>query len=184
MFLKIGELDKAEEHLSKSEKLFNEANAKYEFIPLYLNLALLKTARKIRDIEQSPTEQLETQRKSLDDDVQTYMQAALEYSKQQGVKFREACCYFVHGKIYSANDDFKNAEENFKKAINMCEEMKDKKVLSDVFCDYAKLLKKGATAGVYPKNAADEYFARARQMYEELKSPNKVKECDSEQQEK
>lgn len=186
MFLKIEELDKAEEHLLKSEKLFCEANAKYEFIPLYLNLALLKTARKQRDIEQSPTKQSKTdkQRISLDKDVQTYMQTALEYSKQQGVKFREACCYYTYGKIYSAINDFKNAEENFKKTINMCKEMKDKKVLSDVLCDYAKLLKKGAAVGVYPKNAADEYFDKARKMYEELKVPHKIKECDIEQQDK
>ena len=62
--------------------------------------------------------------------------------------------------------------------------MKDKKVLSDVLCDYAKLLKKGTAAGVYPENAADEYFNKARKMYEELKVPHKIKECDIEQQDK
>lgn len=186
MFLKLNELDKAEEHLLISEKLFTDANAKYEFIPLYLNLALLKTAKIQRDIEQSPAEHLKTdkQRKALDEDVQKYMQMALEFSKQQGAKFREACCYLVYGKIYASIDDFKNAEENYKKAISMCEEMKDKKVLSDVLYDYAKLLKKGVAVGVYPKNAADEYFDRARKMYEELKIPHKIEECDIEQQDK
>ncbi|TES94234.1 MAG: tetratricopeptide repeat protein [Candidatus Cloacimonadota bacterium] len=164
LFLEIGELSKAKKYLLKSEEIAKELGDKYNLISVYTSLARLKNAGV------KPTG-------SPDKDALSYADLAFKLAREIDSKSKTASCNFTYGGIYAAAEDFKKAEEYFKKAIKIFEELKEKTSLADTYLEYAKMMKRGAAKSVYSQDLADEYFNKARQIYRELKLPHKIKEC-------
>lgn len=161
-----GELDKAAEYLLQAETILKEVGDKSTLIAAYTRLGELKNA--------------ETNLKGLSIKVKgalEYVARALELAEELDSQPDRATCYLVYGKLYTTALDFENAEENFKKAIEMFDELKIRKSLADAYLEYAQMLKKGAVEGKYSRALAEQYFSRARDMYEDMKLTHKIKEC-------
>lgn len=170
LLLETNGLDKAESYLLKSKEILEEIGDKSTLISACALLAELESRRQVLECGAVALER--PNKKALG-----YAKQAVQFAEELGSKPGQASCYFMYGKIYSTTNDFKSAEENFKKAIEMFEVLNLKKSLADVYLEYAKMLKKGAAMDLYPENSAKEYFDKALQLYEDMKLQHKIKEC-------
>ena len=170
IFLEITQYDKAARYLLKSENILKEIGDKKTLFGVYTALAMLKCKRSLVETEKSQYGELQKE-------VLEYVDRSLNFVKELGSRPDMASCCFAHGNIYASIGNFKKAEENFKKAIKIYEELNQRKFLADAYLEYAKMLKKGALKGIYSQGLVDEYFKKAREIYKQLKLNNKIKEC-------
>lgn len=173
VYLKIKEFEKAGENLAKAETILEEIGDKTALIEVYINLAQLKQS-KVKAANQS----------SPDKEALTYIGKALKLAEELKLKPGIASGHFTYGKLYAAVGDFKKAENYLQKAIMLFNELRQRGMLADTYLDYAQMLKQAAAKGVHLKDMATEYYTKARNIYEELKLPHKIKECDVKQQDK
>jgi tetratricopeptide (TPR) repeat protein len=145
-----GELDKAETHLAEAEKILIKAGQASTLMTLFRAIAQLKIAMAEKD--RSRPEPLAA-------DAKKYIDRALDQATKAKALFQEANCYHMYGKLFSLTGDAEQAVENFKKAMSIFEKLRDKKILPEIYFDYAKMLKSSAAAE--RRKEADEYFGKA-----------------------
>ncbi|MEW6687292.1 MAG: tetratricopeptide repeat protein, partial [Candidatus Edwardsbacteria bacterium] len=138
LFLEIGELMKAEEHLLKSKEICEEIGFKENLIAIYCFLSelLIKKGEKVEN-------------------AYAYADRGWKLAEEINSEPQKAECYFTYGKIYAIEvgsekwevgskewkEKLKLAEENFKKAMAIYTELRQKKSLADCYLAYAKMLK-------------------------------------------
>jgi len=169
IFLELDELAKAEKFLFEAEKVLNEIGDRDTLSGVYIGLAATKSKKVLVSSQ-------ELQTKELVKEPLWYADKALKIAFEMNSISKKGECYFVYGKIYTSVNDFKMAEENFQKAIEIFEKEKNKKSLADVCLEYGRMLKKAVMTGIYSSDLANEYLNKARGIYKELKLDHKIKE--------
>ncbi len=172
LFLLAGDLDQATSYLVKSEKILEEIEEKSGLILVYNRIAELKILEEgLRPVETK-------QKAGPNKDALKYNDRALKLARESGTKLGEARCYCVDGKIYAAASDFKKAEENFKKAIDIFEALKNKILLADACLEFSQMLKRGIMQGFNFSKRTKEPLGRALEIYKDLKLNHKIKEIE------
>lgn len=170
IFLEITQYKKAAHYLLKSENILKKIGDRKTLLGVYLALAMLKCKRSIKETGKA-------QRGKLHKEALGFVDRASNIVKELGSKSDMASCYFTHGQIYTSMGDFEKADEKFNKTIKIYEELNQKKSLADAYLEYARMLKKGSPKNVSSRDLVDAYFEKAREIYQQLKLNNKIKEC-------
>ncbi|MEO0270781.1 MAG: tetratricopeptide repeat protein [candidate division WOR-3 bacterium] len=165
IYLEIGKLKESEGYLLKSKNIFEEIGDKFELIETYclFSRLLIKKGEKFeKAIEES--------------------ERALKLAEEINSKDGKAICYFTCGKIYSKFSDMiyqTKAKEYLKKAIEIYQELKRKRLLAESYLEYAKILKSFEKLGeIEVEEKSEIYFKKALEIYDELKLSHKVKEIE------
>lgn len=161
-FLLQGRLIEAEEHLRKAVSCYQKIGDKSTLSKVYSYLAEVKA-------RQGSVAQMA--------EAQALLGKAVQVAEETGSASGKALCFLTQGKISTAAGDFVKAAENFQGALRIYEELQKRKPLADAYLEYAKALKAGAAQGLYPPALAEDYFSRARRIYEDLRLFQKAKEC-------
>ena len=116
MFIEIQQYEKAEKHLLRAENILKEIGDKKMLLGVYVALALLKCKGSIVETRKS-------RHKELQNEMMKYVEKSLNFAKELDSKPDMASYCYAHGNIYASIGNFKKAEENFKKAIKLYEEL-------------------------------------------------------------
>jgi tetratricopeptide (TPR) repeat protein len=156
----LQEWGKAEAYLKDAEEIFQAMGDKPSLVAVYTTRADVKCSG-----GGTPGEALE------------YADKAFQMAQTLNSEERLAVCHWTYGKVYDASGDYEKSGENFQKAILGFEGNQYRRNLADACLDYARMLKKAAEGGLRPRSLAETYFSRARGIYQDLKLPHKVAEC-------
>ena len=148
LFLRIDELDKAEEYLLKTEQILKELGNKGLLIVAYVHLAEVQFAKK------------------------GSLEKALEFAHKGwliateiGSKPGKADCYLIYAKIYASMQELPKAEENLQNAIKFYTDIGRKKTIVNAYQEYAQVLK-----NIGQTERADIYVKKALKIDKELKN--------------
>jgi len=155
------ELDKAEKCFRQAETVLKEIGDRATLSELYSKAVDLRLDAPDRS-EASLQEAL------------GFADEAFRLAQEVKSKTTLALAFWTYASVYAALGDAPKCEENFKKAIEAFAEMKQKRALADASLEYAQFLKKKGA----PAAEMGEHLSRARGIYEELKLPQKAKECE------
>lgn len=164
LFSITGELEEAERFLLKSEDLSRETGEKLQLVVTYNTLAKLK----IKYPEPTASHLQE---------ALGYAEKAFRLATEVGSPTYQAGNYFAYGAIHASAGDFRRSEECFQKAIVILEGLREKKLLADCYLEYARMLKKAGAETASLQGRAEDCFAKARDLYGEMKLTYKVQEC-------
>ena len=156
----LGERGQAEEYLKEAEEIFKDMGDKPSLVTVYTDWADLKCSG-----GGTPEAALE------------YADKAFQLTESLNSQERVAVCHWTYGKVYDASGDYQKSGEHFQKAILGYEGTQSRRNLADTYLDYARMLKTAAEKGLRPPALAETYFSRARGIYQDLKLPHKVQEC-------
>jgi tetratricopeptide (TPR) repeat protein len=162
VYLKMDQFDKADENLTRAERILSGTGDKITLIDVYSCLAEAKQGIATKT-ENTP-----------DSDALAYADKAMQYAEELKLKQNIATCHYVYAKLYTAVDDFKTAEKHFENAIRLFKEMKTRRMLADAYVDYARMIERDDSKDVFAKKTCDEYCTEARTIYKELDVPIKV----------
>ncbi len=163
LLVEMGEWDDAQAHLAKAETVLKETSDKFVLISLYRKQAGLALLRQVSGAG--------TQR-AYDKDALQYAEAALVLARELKSRLEEADCCHLLGRVYTVLGEDARAEENFKKALSLFEEMKSRKGLADTYLEYARMLKRAPDR----RTSFDEYLDKALKIFQEIKLPHRIKE--------
>ncbi len=162
--LETGDWAEAERFLQKAEAVMNEVQDKFTVVEVYSLLALLKCKTS------GPTS--EPDRQAL-----AYLEKASALTREIGSKYTLPRIHCTYGAVYAAAGDFPRSEEEFKKAVAMYSGLAQPKNQADAWLEYARMLKQAEGKGASLQGRSEEAFGKAREIYQGLNLPHKVKEC-------
>ncbi len=102
---------------------------------------------------------------------------ALALSGEIGSDFCLGNSHLTMGRVSLAVGDLSNAARNLKVAVDLLVKVGQKKPMADAYLEYARFLKSQTVRNGLPREEAEVYFRKARQLYEEMGLPNIVAKC-------
>jgi tetratricopeptide (TPR) repeat protein len=162
--LEAGDWAEAERCLLKAEAVMNEVQDKFIVVEVYTLLALLKCKTS------GPAS--EPDRQAL-----AYLEKASILTREIGSKYTLPRIHCTYGAVYAAAGDYQRAEEEFQQAVAMYAELAQPKNQADAWLEYARMLAQAEGKGASLQGRSPEAFGKARQIYQGLNLPHKIKEC-------
>jgi len=149
VYTEIGRLNLANKYLDEARKIFEDINNKIALGLVTNSIAYVK-------IKQNKTEE-----------ALNLLNSTLQLAEATHSEELKVYCLINLGSAYSVIDADK-AKKSFNEAINLCQKNKYKKLLADIYYEYAKFLKLTAQ-----KQEANKYLDQAEKIYKELKIKRK-----------
>ena len=150
IFLAVGEIDKAEKNLLKTEQILTELGNKELLINTYHYMAQVQLAKK------APIEE-----------TLKFANQALSLAETIDSDIGRADAYTNYTRIYAMVKDFAKVEENFEKAAKIYRKIGRKASLSNLYQSYAQILKDSGQ-----NERANFYVNEAEKLNQEMKKQN------------
>ncbi len=155
-------------YLQQAEKKLQDLRDPYEFLRLYAYRAELGVFEMRQSGSTGPRPE-----------ILEYLEKGLQSAREVQTKYGEAVFNMILGEYYGLTDDFKKAENNFERAIEILTRIDFKKMLAETYLEYGRMLKQGIQKKVYPPGAADVQFDRAVAVFKEMKVEHRIKAVEA-----